>query len=68
MIDKGGIVDIVGKGFEDGTIFLPQLLMSADAAKAAFDEITLCLFNIYKYSFSFSFNKKFSLLIKKHIY
>lgn len=32
-------LDIVGKGFEDGTIFLPQLLMSADAAKAAFDEI-----------------------------
>ena len=32
-------LDVVGKGFEDGTIFLPQLLMSADAAKAAFDEI-----------------------------
>lgn len=26
----------VGKGFEDGSLFLPQLLMSADAAKAAF--------------------------------
>lgn len=26
----------VGKGFEAGTIFLPQLLMSAEAAKAAF--------------------------------
>lgn len=32
-------LDIVGQGFEKGTIFLPQLLMSADAAKAAFDEI-----------------------------
>lgn len=30
-------LDEVGKGFEAGTIFLPQLLMSADAAKAAFE-------------------------------
>lgn len=30
-------LDNVGKGFEKGTVFLPQLLMSADAAKAAFD-------------------------------
>lgn len=29
-------LDSVGKGFEKGTVFLPQLLMSADAAKAAF--------------------------------
>lgn len=29
-------LDTVGKGFEKGTIFLPQLLMSADAAKRAF--------------------------------
>ncbi len=29
-------LDEVGKGFEKGTIFLPQLLMSADAAKASF--------------------------------
>ena len=29
-------LDEVGKGFEKGTIFLPQLLMSAEAAKAAF--------------------------------
>ena len=29
-------LDEVGKGFEAGTTFLPQLLMSADAAKAAF--------------------------------
>ncbi len=32
-------LDEVGKGFEKGTIFLPQLLMSADAAKEAFDRI-----------------------------
>ena len=29
-------LDSVGKGFEKGTVFLPQLLMSADAAKIAF--------------------------------
>ncbi len=29
-------LDVVGKGFEQKTVFLPQLLMSADAAKAAF--------------------------------
>lgn len=32
-------LDRVGKGFEKGTIFLPQLLMSAEAAKAAFEVI-----------------------------
>lgn len=32
-------LDIVGKGFEDKTIYLPQLLMSAEAAKGAFEEI-----------------------------
>lgn len=30
-------LDTVGKGFEKGTIFLPQLLMSAEAAKFAFE-------------------------------
>jgi len=30
-------LDKVGKGFEKGTVFLPQLLQSADAAKAAFE-------------------------------
>ena len=30
------VLDKVGKGFEQGKVFLPQLLMSADAAKAAF--------------------------------
>ena len=29
-------LDVVGKGFEKGTVFLPQLLLSAEAAKAAF--------------------------------
>ena len=29
-------LDLVGKGFEEGTVFLPQLLMSAEAAKGAF--------------------------------
>lgn len=32
-------LDIVGKGFEEKKMFLPQLLMSADAAKASFDAI-----------------------------
>ena len=32
-------LDKVGKGFERGTVFLPQLLMSAEAAKAAFEVV-----------------------------
>ena len=32
-------LDIVGDGFEKNKLFLPQLLMAADAAKSAFDEI-----------------------------
>lgn len=32
-------LDRVGKSFERGTLFLPQLLMSAEAAKAAFEVI-----------------------------
>ena len=32
-------LDRVGKGFESGRVFLPQLLMSAEAAKAAFEVI-----------------------------
>ena len=32
-------LDRVGKDFERGTLFLPQLLMSAEAARAAFDII-----------------------------
>ena len=30
-------LDVVGQGFEKGTLFLPQLLMSAEAAKAGFE-------------------------------
>ena len=32
-------LDVVGKGFEEGTVFLPKLLMSAEAAKSAFEVI-----------------------------
>lgn len=32
-------LDVVGQGFEKGTMFLPQLLMSAEAAKAGFEAI-----------------------------
>lgn len=36
-------LDVVGDGFEKNKIFLPQLLMSADSAKTAFDEIKVHL-------------------------
>ncbi len=36
-------LEVVGKGFEKGTLFLPQLLMSADAAGAAFEVIRTAL-------------------------
>lgn len=41
VIDQALIpaLDQVGQGFEKKTVFLPQLLMSADAAKAGFDVI-----------------------------
>lgn len=32
-------LDIVGKGFEEKKVYLPQLLVSAEAAKAAFDAV-----------------------------
>lgn len=32
-------LDMVGRGFEQGTVFLPQLLVSAEAAKLAFEVI-----------------------------
>ena len=32
-------LDSVGKGFEEKRVYLPQLLMSAEAAKSAFDKI-----------------------------
>lgn len=31
-------LDVVGRGFENKTVFLPQLLMSAEAAKEAFEQ------------------------------
>ena len=36
-------LDLVGQGFENNTIFLPQLLMSAEAAQVCFDEIKTAL-------------------------
>lgn len=36
-------LDRVGRGFEEGAVFLPQLLMSAEAAKAAFAQIQTAL-------------------------
>lgn len=32
-------LDTVGRGFEEKTVYLPQLLMSAEAAKSAFEKI-----------------------------
>lgn len=32
-------LEVVGKGFEEGTMFLPQLLMAAEAAGAAFETV-----------------------------
>ena len=32
-------LDVVGKGYEEKTLYLPQLLMSAEASKAAFEVI-----------------------------
>ena len=32
-------LDVVGEGFEKKTVYLPQLLMAAEAAKAAFEEV-----------------------------
>ena len=36
-------LDKVGEGFEKKTVYLPQLLMSAEAAKSAFEQIKLAL-------------------------
>lgn len=36
-------LDIVGKGFEEHTVYLPGLLMSAEAAKSAFEPISEAL-------------------------
>lgn len=41
LIDRHLIpaLDAVGQGYEQGRVFLPQLLMSAEAAKAAFEAV-----------------------------
>ena len=36
-------LEIVGRGFESGSVFLPQLLMAAEAAGAAFDVVRTAL-------------------------
>ena len=36
-------LNTVGTGFENKTVYLPQLLMSAEAAKAAFEEIKIAI-------------------------
>ncbi len=36
-------LNTVGTGFENKTVYLPQLLMSAEAAKAAFEEIKIAM-------------------------
>ncbi len=38
-------LNVVGEGFEKKTVYLPQLLMSAEAAKSAFEEIKNSLLN-----------------------
>ena len=43
---SGGIVpalEVVGRGFEAGSVFLPQLLMAAEAAGAAFEVVRKAL-------------------------
>ena len=39
QVDVIPALDVVGDGFEKKTVYLPQLLMAAEAAKAAFEEI-----------------------------
>ncbi len=36
-------LDVVGEGFEKNTVYLPQLLMAAEAAKAAFEQVKACM-------------------------
>ena len=45
VIDEAVVpaLEVIGKGFESGRIFLPQLLMAAEAASAAFEEIRKAL-------------------------
>ncbi len=39
QVDIIPALDVVGEGFEKKTVYLPQLLMAAEAAKAAFEEV-----------------------------
>ena len=41
-------LDVVGKGFEENKIYLPQLLMSAEAAKRSFEQIKLSVLSSKK--------------------
>ena len=45
VIDTGIVpaLEVVGRGFESGSVFLPQLLMAAEAAGAAFDVVRAAL-------------------------
>ena len=45
VIDTGIVpaLEVVGRGFESGSVFLPQLLMAAEAAGAAFDVVRTAL-------------------------
>ena len=45
VIGKGIVpaLEVVGKGFETGSVFLPQLLMAAEAAGAAFEVVRAAL-------------------------
>lgn len=51
-------LDVVGEGFEKKTLYLPQLLMSAEAAKEAFNNIKLKLAKEGK-----SQEKKYSIVL-----
>ena len=51
-------LDIVGKGFEAKTVYLPQLLISAEAAKAAFEQI-----KAYAFASDAKMEKKCSVVI-----
>jgi 5-methyltetrahydrofolate--homocysteine methyltransferase len=43
QVDIIPALDAVGEGFEKKTVYLPQLLMAAEAAKAAFEEVKATL-------------------------
>lgn len=51
-------LDIVGKGYEEKKVYLPQLLMSAEAAKSAFEKIKEHMVNTKSASDANNVNKK----------